>query len=80
VDRSPQQEQDVRGVSRRLEETDLGDIFGSISKVMRREMEAVVGKSPKLMQETMKEGMDVLVRAVEETMSRITEREKGKEG
>ena len=77
VDRSPQQEQDVRCIRRSLEETDLGYIFGSISKVMRREMEAVVGKSPRLMQEPMKEGMDVLVRAVEETMLRISEREKG---
>jgi hypothetical protein len=76
VDRSPQQEQDVRGIRRRLEETDLGYIFGSISKVMRREMEAVVGKAPRLIQESMKEGMDVMVRAVEETMSRISEREK----
>ncbi len=76
VYRSPQQEQDVKGIRRRLEETDLEGIFGSISKVMRREMEAVVGKAPRLMQESMKEGMDVMVRAVEETMSRISEREK----
>ena len=63
--------------SRRIEDTDLGNIFGSISMVMRREMDAVVGKAPRLMQESMKEGMDVLVRAVEETMSRISEREQG---
>jgi hypothetical protein len=60
-----------------MEKTDLGVVFGSISKEMRREMEAVVGRAPKLMQETIKEGMEVLVRAVEETMSRISEREKG---
>jgi len=77
VDRPPQQEQDVKGVRRRLEETELKDIFGSISRVMRREMEAVVGKAPRVMHQSMKEGMDVLVRAVEETMSRISEREKG---
>ena len=76
VDRSPKQEQDVRGIRRSVEETDLGNIFGSISKVMRREMEAVVGRTPRLMQEPMKEGMDVLVRAVEETMQSISEREK----
>ena len=65
------------GGRRKVEDTDLGSIFGSISKVMRREMEAVVGKAPRLMQESMKEGMDVLVRAVEEAMSRISAREKG---
>jgi len=47
--------------------------------VMRREMDAVVGKAPRLMQESMKEGMDVLVRAVEETINRISEREKSEE-
>jgi len=75
VDRSPQQDQDIEGMKKRLDKSELGDIFGSISKVMRREMEAVVGKAPRLLQESMKEGMDVLVRAVEETMSRISERE-----
>ena len=77
MDWSPQQEQDIRGIRRRLEETDLGAIFGSISKVMRREMESVVGKAPRLMHQSLKEGMDVLVRAVEETMSRIAEKEEG---
>ena len=60
-----------------MEKTDLGVVFGSIRKVMQREMEAVVGKAPRVLQESIKEGMDVLVRAVEETMSRISEREKG---
>jgi len=60
-----------------MEKTDLGVVFGSMSKVMRREMESVVGKAPRLLQESIKEGMDVLVRAVEETMSMISEREKG---
>jgi len=75
-DRSRQQEQDVRGIRRSLEETDFGNIFVSISQVMRSEMEAVVGRAPRVMKEPMKEGMDVLVRAVEETMLRISEREK----
>jgi len=55
----------------------LGVVFGSISKVMRREMESVVGKAPRLLHDSIKEGMGVLVRAVEETMCRISEREKG---
>jgi len=60
-----------------MEKTDLEVIFGSISKVMLSEMEAVVGKAPRSLQDSIKEGMDVLVRAVEETMSSIAEREKG---
>jgi len=64
-------------LGKKMEKTDLGVVFGSISKVMRREMEAVVGKSPRPLQDSIKEGMDVLVKAVEETMSMILEREKG---
>jgi hypothetical protein len=58
-------------VRRKLDEFDLGDIFCSISVVMKKEMETVVGKAPIAVQATMKEGMSVLVKAVEETMNRL---------
>jgi hypothetical protein len=73
-DRSPGQVREIRGIRRRLDEFDLGEIFSSISEVMRSEMDSVVGKAPRAIQSTMKEGMGVLVKAVEETMCRISEK------
>ncbi len=74
VDRSPDQVKGIKEVRRKLDEFDLGDIFCSISTVMKKEMEAVVGKAPTAVQATMKEGMSVVVKAVEETMSRLSDR------
>jgi hypothetical protein len=73
-DRSPGQVKGIMGVRRKLDEFDLGDIFCSISAVMKKEMESVVGKAPTAVQATMKEGMGVLVKAVEETMCRLSDR------
>ena len=78
-ERSPDQVKGVEGVRRKLDEFDLGDIFCSISSVMKREMESVVGKAPSAIQATMKEGMSVLVKAVEETMCRLSDRVKQEE-
>ena len=53
-DRSPGQLRDMRSVRRRLDGADLGAIFGSISEVMKREMETLVGNTPRDIQGTMK--------------------------
>ena len=71
-DRSPGQMREIRATRRRLDDIDLGEIFGSISNVMKREMETVVCISPRPIQATMKEGMSVMVKAVEEAMNRIS--------
>ena len=73
VGRSPGQLQGIRSARRRLNEEDLGDIFNNISSVMRKEIESVVGNTPKDFQEGMKDGMEVMAKAVEELMNRITE-------
>ena len=77
--RSPEQVKGIMGVRRKLDEFDLGDIFCSISAVMRKEMETVVGNAPTAVRDTMKEGMGVLVKAVEETMNRISDRNRKEE-
>jgi len=59
-----------------LNEEDLGDIFNNISKVMRKEIESVVGNTPKELQEGMKDGMEVMAKAVEEMMNRIAEKDR----
>jgi len=58
---------------RRMNEFDLGEIFVKISETMRKEMESVVGKTPNEMQMVMKEGLKVMVKAVEDTMSQISD-------
>jgi hypothetical protein len=70
--RSPAQLQGIRSVRRKLNEEDLGDIFNNISSVMRNEIEAVVGNTPKEMQKVMKDGLEVMVKTVEEVMNRIS--------
>jgi len=50
VGRSPGQLQGIRSVRRKLNEEDVGDIFSNISSVMRKEIESVVGNTPKEMQ------------------------------
>ena len=77
VGRSPRQEQGIRSIRRKL---DLGDIFSNISGVMRSEIVSVVGNAPKEMQKVMKDGMEVMVKAVEEMMSRITEKDRRDSG
>jgi hypothetical protein len=47
VGRSPGQLQGIRSARRRLNEEELGDIFSNISRVMRKEMESVVGNTPR---------------------------------
>ena len=79
-DRSPGQLREIRGVRRRLEGAGLGPIFGSIIEVMKREMETVVGNTPRDIQATMKEGMSLMVKAVEEAMEKITERDRREGG
>ncbi len=78
-DRSPGQQREIRGIQRRLDGGDLGSIFGSISKVMNREMEAVVGNTPRDIKAAMKEGMSLVVKAVEDAMIMIAEKV-GREG
>ena len=73
VGRSPGQLQGIKSIRRRLNEDDLGDIFSNISSVMRKELGSVVGKTPNEMQQVMKDGLEVVVKAVEEVMSRVTE-------
>ncbi len=58
---------------RRMNEFDLGEIFVKISETMRKEMESVVSKTPNEMQMVMKEGLKVMVKAVEDTMSQISD-------
>jgi len=72
VGRSPGQLQEISSARRRLDEEDLGDIFSNISSVMRNEIEAVVGNTPKEMQQVMKDGLEVMAKTVEEMMNRIT--------
>jgi len=72
VGRSPAQLQGIRSVRRKLDEEDLGDIFNNISSVMRKEIEAVVGNTPKEMQKFMKDGLEVMAKTVEEVMNRIS--------
>ena len=48
----------------------------NISGVMKSEIVSVVGNAPKEMQKGMKGGMEVMVKAVEEMISRITEKDK----
>jgi len=76
VGRSPGQLQGIRCARRRLNEEDLGDIFNNISRVMRKEIESVVGNTPKEMQVGLKDGMEVMAKAVEELMNRITEKDR----
>jgi len=76
VGRSPGQLQGIKSIRRRLNEDDLGDIFSNISSVMRKELGSVVGKTPNEMQQVMKDGLEVVVKAVEEVMSRVTERDR----
>jgi len=76
VGRSPRQEQEIKNIRRRLNIDDLGDIFSNISSVMRNEVVSVVGNTPKEMQNVMKDGMEVMVKAVEEMMNRITEKDR----
>ena len=81
-DRSPGQLRDMNCVRRRLDGRleDLGSTFGSISEVMKREMETVVGNTPRDIQGPMKEGMRVMVKAVEEAMEKIVERDRREVG
>jgi len=76
VGRSPGQLQGIRSARRRLNEEELGDIFSNISRVMRKEMESVVGNTPKELQVGIKDGMEVMAKAVEELMSKITEKDR----
>jgi hypothetical protein len=76
VGRSPGPWQGIRSARRRLNEGDLGDIFSNISRVMRKEIESVVGTTPKELQGGMKDGMEVMAKAVEELMSNITEKDR----
>jgi len=76
VGRSPGQVQEIRSTRRRLNEEDLGDIFSNISGILRSEIESVVGNAPKEIQKVMKDGMEVMVKAVEEMMNRITEKDR----
>jgi len=75
VGRSPGQLQGIRSIRRRLNDDDLGDVFSNISSVMRKEIVSVVGNTPKEMQVVMKDGLEVLAKAVEEMMDRITEKD-----
>ena len=74
--RSPGQVLGIRSVRRRLNEDDLGDIFSNISSVMRKEIGSVVGNTPKEMQQVMKNGMEVVAKAVEEVMSMVNEKDR----
>ena len=76
VGRSPGQLQGIRSARRRLHEEELEDIFSNISRVMRKEMESVVGNTPKELQVGIKDGMEVMAKAVEELMSKITEKDR----
>jgi len=76
VGRSPGQLQGIRSIRRRLNEDDLGDIFSNISKVMRNEIGSVVGNTPKELQQVMKDGLEVVVKAVEEMMSMVSEKDR----
>jgi len=73
---SPGQLQGIRSIRRRLNEDDLGDIFSNISKVMRNEIGSVVGNTPKELQQVMKDGLEVVVKAVEEVMSMVSEKDR----
>ena len=79
-DKSPGQLREMRDVRRRLDGADMGAIFGSISEVMRREMETVVGNAPRDIQATMKAGLCVVIKSVEEAMWNITERDRREGG
>jgi len=76
VGRSPGQQQGIRSIRRRLNDEDLGDIFSGISSVMRTKIVAVVGNTPKEMQVAMKDGLEVMAKAVEDLMGRITEKDR----
>jgi hypothetical protein len=73
VGKSVVQDEEIRKVKKGLDEFDLGEIFTVISKTMMKEMDSVVGKTPKDMQKVMKEGLTVLAKAVEDTMSGISD-------
>jgi len=73
VGKPSMQDGDCRKENRRVDEFDLGEIFTVISDAMRKEMESVVGKAPKEMQNVMKEGLSVMAKAVEDTMSEISD-------
>jgi len=76
VGRSPGQMQGIKSIRRRLNDDDLGDIFSNISSVMRNEIVSVVGNTPKEMQVVMKDGLEVMAKAVEEMMDRIAENDR----
>jgi len=73
VGKADVQDEESSKAKERLDEFELGEIFTVISKTMFKEIESVVGKTPKDMQKVMKEGLSVIAKAVEGTMSGISD-------
>ena len=73
VGMSSVQDKEMREQKGTVDEFVLGEIFTLIGDVMRKEMGSVVGKTPKEMQRVMKEGLSIMAKAVEDTMSGISD-------
>jgi hypothetical protein len=67
------QDEESSKAKRRLDEFELGEIFTVISKTMVKEIESVVGRTPEDLQKVMKEGLSEIAKAVEDTMSGISD-------
>jgi len=72
-DRSPTAQEEMRNIRRRLNEFDVGEVFHRIEEVMRLRVEEVVLKSPNEGRDSLREGLGVLTKAVEEVMNCISD-------
>ena len=77
-ERSPGQTREMSRIKRRLEGEgeDLGTNLGTIRMVIKKGMDAVVGNVPREMLAGTKEEIGVMVKAVEEVMEKISEKDK----
>jgi len=72
-DRSPNAQEELRNIRRRLNEFDMGEVFHKIDEVMRLRVEEVIQKSPIEVRDCLREGLGVLTKSVEEVMSTISD-------
>jgi hypothetical protein len=72
-ERSPGAEENPRNVRPRMNEFDMGVVFGEIEETMSNSMKEVVMKAPEEVREGMKAGFDVVMKAVHKMMNALSD-------
>jgi len=72
-ERSPLLAEEARNVRKRLNEFDVGELFSKIGDSMKVRAEEALEKSPVEMKESMRCGMEVMIKAVEDIMNGLSD-------